>query len=277
MSAATILVVDDTRNNSMLLCDILAAEGYATIEASSGPEALERIARDAPQLVLLDVVMPGMDGYAVCRAIRNDPATAVLPVVLVTAREPAEERVRGLEAGADDFLAKPIIAPELVARVRSLISFKSRYDAVEAQGRALAEMNAMLKQRISEQVAHIERLSRMSKEAPKARSYLRWINVAAGATVRLVTVEEICYFHAEAKYTYLVSANREALIRTPLRELLQALDPSVFWQIHRSTIVNVNAIEEVTRDMRGRLQLRIKNRKEALPVSQPFTHLFRQM
>jgi len=138
-------------------------------------------------------------------------------------------------------------------------------------------MNAMLKQRISEQVAHIERLSRMSKEASRTRSYLRWINVAAGAAVRLVTVEEICYFHAEAKYTYLVTANREALIRTPLRELLQALDPSVFWQIHRSTIVNVNSIEEVTRDMRGRLQLRIKSRKEALPVSQPFMHLFRQM
>jgi DNA-binding LytR/AlgR family response regulator len=245
--------------------------------ASSGPEALARIARDAPQLVLLDIVMPGMDGYAVCRAIRNDPATAVLPVVLVTAREPAEERVKGLEAGADDFLAKPINAPELVARVRSLVSFKSRYDAVEAQGRALAELNAMLKQRISEQVSHIEQLSRRSEEASKARAYLRWINIAAGSTVRLVTVEEICYFHAEAKYTYLVTANQEALIRTPLRELLQALDPSVFWQIHRSTIVNVAAIEEVARDMRGRLLLRIKNRKEALPVSQPFTHLFRQM
>ena len=95
--------------------------------------------------------------------------------------------------------------------------------------------------------------------------------------VRLLTVEEICYFHAEAKYTYLVTADEAALIRTPLKELLQALDPSVFWQIHRSTIVNVNAIDEVTRDMRGHLLLRLKSRKEALPVSQPFAHLFRQM
>ena len=97
-------------------------------------------------------------------------------------------------------------------------------------------------------------------------TYLRWINVATGANVRLVTVEEICYFRAEAKYTYLVTADQAALIRTPLKELLEALDPSVFWQIHRSTIVNVNAIEEVTRDMRGHLLLRLKSRKEALPV-----------
>jgi DNA-binding response OmpR family regulator len=277
MSAATILVVDDRPHNAMLLCDLLAAEGYATIAASSGPEALARIASDAPQLVLLDVVMPGMDGYAVCRAIRNDPNTAVLPVVMVTAQEPAEERVKGLEAGADDFLAKPINPPELLARVRSLLRFKSRYDAIDAQGRELAEWNTMLKQRIAEQVAYIERLSQRSQHASKTPAYLRWINVATGPNVRLVTVEEICYFRAEAKYTYLVTADQAALIRTPLKELLQALDPSVFWQIHRSTIVNVNAIEEVTRDMRGHLLLRLKSRKEALPVSQPFAHLFRQM
>jgi len=276
MSAVTILVVDDTPHNAMLLCDLLVAEGYTTIAASSGPEALTRIGSDAPQLVLLDVVMPGMDGYAVCRAIRNDPNTAVLPVVMVTAREPAEERVKGLEAGADDFLAKPINPPELLARVRSLLRFKSRYDAVDAQGRELAEWNTMLKQRIAEQVAYIERLSQLTGHASMP-AYLRWINVATGENVRLVTVGEICYFRAEAKYTYLVTADQAALIRTPLKELLQALDPSVFWQIHRSTIVNVNAIEEVTRDMRGHLLLRLKSRKEALPVSQPFAHLFRQM
>lgn len=276
MSAATILVVDDNPHNAMLLCDLLAAEGYVTIAASSGPEALARITGDAPQLVLLDVVMPGMDGYAVCRAIREDPSTAVLPVVLVTAREPAEERVKGLEAGADDFLAKPINPPELLARVRSLLRFKARYDAIDAQGRELAEWNAMLKQRITEQVAYIERLSQRSEHASKP-TYLRWINVATGTNVRLVTVDEICYFRAEAKYTYLVTADQSALIRTPLKELLQALDPSMFWQIHRSTIVNVSTIEEVTRDVRGHLLLRLKSRKESLPVSQPFAHLFRQM
>ena len=277
MSAATILVVDDTPHNVMLLCDLLAPQGYATITASSGPEALSKIASDAPQLVLLDVVMPGMDGYAVCRAIRDNPETAVLPVVMITAREPAEERVKGLEAGADDFLTKPVNPPELLARVHSLLRFKSRYDTIEAQARELDEWNRMLKQRIAEQVAHIERLSRATEQASRVPSYLRWINVATGANVRLVTVEEICYFRAEAKYTYLVTTGQEALIRTPLRELLQALDPSTFWQVHRSTIVNVNAIDEVTRDARGHLQLRLKSRKEALPVSQPFAHLFRQM
>src|SRR4029450_443147 len=140
---------------------------------------------------------------------------------------------------------KPINPPELLARVRSLLLFKSRYDAIDAQGRELAEWNAMLKQRIAEQVAYIERLSQRNEHASKTPAYLRWINVATGPNVRLVTVEEICYFRAEAKYTYLVTADQAALIRTPLKELLQALDPSVFWQIHRSTIVNGSALHEV--------------------------------
>ena len=163
MSPAKILVVDDTPHNVMLLCDLIAAEGYTALEATSGPQALAKIASEVPQLVLLDVVMPGMDGYDVCRAIRSDPKTAILPVVMVTALEPVKERIKGLEAGADDFLTKPINVPELLARVRSLLRIKSLYDTIEAQGRELAGWNAMLEHRVAEQVAHIERLSQLKR------------------------------------------------------------------------------------------------------------------
>ena len=115
---ATILVVDDTPQNVKLLADLLNAKGYRVITANSGKQGLEIIERERPDLVLLDVVMPEMSGYEVCRKIRAMPETAVLPVVMVTALDPGQERVKGIEAGADDFLSKPINQPELLARVR---------------------------------------------------------------------------------------------------------------------------------------------------------------
>ena len=115
---AHILVVDDVPRNVKLLADVLAAKGYRTSTAASGEEALAAIAVEPPDLVLLDVMMPGLSGYDVCRAIRADPKLAMLPVVLVTALDPAKERITGLEAGADDFLGKPIQQAELMARVR---------------------------------------------------------------------------------------------------------------------------------------------------------------
>ena len=163
MSATRVLVVDDTPHNVMLLCDLIEAHGYAAIGAESGREALAKIAAESPHLVLLDVVMPGMDGYEVCQAIRNDPKTAILPIVMVTALAPAEERIKGLEAGADDFLTKPINPDELLARVRSLLRIKSLYDTIEAQGRQLAEWNATLQHHVAEQVAQIGRLSQLKR------------------------------------------------------------------------------------------------------------------
>jgi DNA-binding LytR/AlgR family response regulator len=120
----------------------------------------------------------------------------------------------------------------------------------------------------------IERLADM---LANKHVYLRWINVETGANVQLVTVGEICYFHSDTKYTRVVTASREALIRMSLKELLDVLNPAEFWQIHRSTIVNVNAIAEVSRDARGLPTLHLKQRDESLQVSQPFAHLFRQM
>ena len=162
-ASATILVVDDTPANVKLLADLLTVKGYAVTTAASGAEALEKIATASPDLVLLDVVMPGMSGYEVCRRLREDRAHGILPVVLVTALDPAQERVKGLEAGADDFLTKPINQAELLARVRSLLRIKTLYDTVETQAAQLAEWNRTLERRVEEQVGQLDRLSRLKR------------------------------------------------------------------------------------------------------------------
>src|SRR5688572_31101277 len=142
--SARILVADDTPVNVKLLADLLAVKGYTVSTAANGMEALERIERERPDLVLLDVMMPGLSGYEVCRKVRDNPATAMLPVVMVTALDPVQERVKGIEAGADDFLAKPINQPEMLARVRSLLRVKELWDR-------LAELNATLQRRVEAQ------------------------------------------------------------------------------------------------------------------------------
>jgi class 3 adenylate cyclase len=153
---AKILVVDDTPQNVKLLADLLTVKGYAVVTAASGREALELVDKEQPDLVLLDVVMPGMSGYEVCRQIRDNPLTAILPVVMVTALDPAQERIKGLDAGADDFLTKPINQAELLARVRSLLRIKELYDE-------LAELNKTLEKRVEDQVAQLERLGRLKR------------------------------------------------------------------------------------------------------------------
>jgi class 3 adenylate cyclase len=160
---ARILVVDDTPENVLLLSAVLESKGYQVITATSGAEALQRIATERPDLVLLDVVMPQMSGYEVCRKIRENPATGMLPVVMVTALDPAQERIKGLDAGADDFLTKPINQAELLARVRSLLRIKGLYDTVEDLARQLAESNRTLEARVAEQVGQLGRLSRLKR------------------------------------------------------------------------------------------------------------------
>ena len=169
MSGARILVVDDTPRNVKLLAELLTGSGYEVVTAASGADALAIVAggpETRPDLVLLDVVMPGMSGYEVCRAIRSDPATVALPVVLVTALEASSERVKGLEAGADDFVSKPISPPELLARVRSLLRAKDLYDTVERQALLLAEWNRTLEARVATQLGELERLGRLKRFLP---------------------------------------------------------------------------------------------------------------
>ncbi len=160
---ARILVVDDVPNNVKLLADLLKVRGYEVVTASDGDEALERVKDSHPDLVLLDVMMPRLDGYETCKAIRADPANGILPVVMVTALDPAQERIKGIEAGADDFLTKPINTQELLARVKSLLRVQSLYTQVQAQAAQLAEWNAKLEARVQEQVAQLERLARLRR------------------------------------------------------------------------------------------------------------------
>jgi class 3 adenylate cyclase/CheY-like chemotaxis protein len=160
---ARILVVDDLPQNVKLLADLLGAKGFTVITASSGPEGLLKLEAESPDLVLLDVMMPGMSGYEVCRKIRENPANGILPVVMVTSLDPAQERIRGLEAGADDFLTKPVNQPELLARVRSLVRVKQLYDTVQTQAAELAELNKTLEQRVTDQVTQLNRLGRLKR------------------------------------------------------------------------------------------------------------------
>jgi adenylate cyclase len=161
--SAKILVVDDVAMNVKLLADLLTVKGYATVTAASGAEALAKLASERPDMVLLDVMMPGMSGYEVCQAIRADPAHAMLPVVLVTALDPGKERIKGLEAGADDFLNKPLNQAELLARVKSLLRIKSLYDEVTRQKEELAHWNRTLEQRVAESVQQLERVGRLKR------------------------------------------------------------------------------------------------------------------
>ncbi|PYM75184.1 MAG: adenylate/guanylate cyclase domain-containing response regulator [Candidatus Rokuibacteriota bacterium] len=151
-----ILVVDDVPVNVKLLADLLTIKGYAVVTAANGAEALARVEKDRPGLVLLDVMMPGMSGYDVCRKIRENPATAMLPIIMVTALDPTQERVKGIEAGADDFLSKPINQPELLARVKSLLRIKVLHDE-------LADWNRTLAQRVEQQLAQLDRLERLKR------------------------------------------------------------------------------------------------------------------
>ena len=157
------MVVDDGPLNVKLLADLLAAKGYATCSAASGPVALALLDRARPDLVLLDVMMPGMSGYEVCAAIRANAAHAMLPVVMVTALDPAAERAKGLDAGADDFLSKPVNQTELLARVRSLLRIKSLYDEVLHQKVELGALNRTLEQRVADGVQQLERLGRLKR------------------------------------------------------------------------------------------------------------------
>jgi CRP/FNR family transcriptional regulator, cyclic AMP receptor protein len=150
--SARILVVDDTAANVKVLTDVLSSAGYHVTACASGTDGLARITSSPPDLVLLDVVMPGLSGYEVCRQIRANPTTALLPVLMVTSLDPRRERVAGIEAGADDFLSRPFHPPELLARVRSLLRIKALQDATIRQAEALADWNAKFEARVGEHI-----------------------------------------------------------------------------------------------------------------------------
>jgi adenylate cyclase len=158
-----ILVVDDTPQNIKVLDAILSPRGYRVVTARSGAEALQKVGDEAPDLVLLDILMPGMSGYEVAQRLRADPTTGVLPIVMVTALGAQEEKVKAIEAGADDFLTKPVNQLELLARVKSLLRIKQYHDTIQSQASQLAEWNRTLEDRVSRQVEELERLARLRR------------------------------------------------------------------------------------------------------------------
>lgn len=158
-----VLVVDDQAQNVELLADLLGHHGYAVVTAADGEAALAAISDALPDLVLLDVVMPGLSGFDVCRRVRADARHAMLPIVLVTSLDPETERIHGLDAGADDFLAKPINAQELLARVRSLLRVKRLFDQTQAQAEELARLNEGLERIVAQKVDEVARLSKLKR------------------------------------------------------------------------------------------------------------------
>ncbi|MCI3952353.1 MAG: transcriptional regulator [Burkholderiales bacterium] len=214
--------------------------------AENGLQAAQALEHDRPDVLFLDIEMPGMSGLEIARQ-----ASGRCHVVFVTAYN--QYAVAAFEEGAVDYVMKPLSAARMATACNRV------------------------KKRLSAAPMSLDGLLEMLAERADARRYLRWINASHGAEMRLITVDEICYFQSDTKYTRAVTTNDEALIRKPLKDLLKELDPSLFWQIHRSTIVNVSAIAAVSRDLAGRMSVKLKNRSETLSVSQPFAHLFRQM
>ena len=160
--AGRILVVDDVRENVRLLEAVLEAHGYEVVSATDGHAALELAVSAKPDLVLLDVLMPQPDGYTVCRRLREQDETAVLPVIMLTASEGAE-KTRSIEAGADDFITKPFNRDELLTRIRSLLRIKRYHDTIKSQAVELRDLNRTLEQRVRTQLEQLERLQRLRR------------------------------------------------------------------------------------------------------------------
>ena len=216
-------------------------------EACDGIEALRLLDALNPDILLLDIQMPGVNGIDIARH-----ASGRCHVAFVTAYD--EYAVAAFEHGAVDYVMKPISPARLATAIERL---KQRIDTRPTDLRGL--------------------LHELSQSIRPRKDYIRWIKASQGKDLHLITVDEICYFQSDNKYTIVVTAARECLIRRAIRELLPDLDPAVFWQIHRSTVINATAIAGVRRDIAGHLRVKIKNRKETLPVSETFAHLFRSM
>jgi DNA-binding LytR/AlgR family response regulator len=250
MSTPTAIIAEDEPVLRGELCEMLAAqwpELSVVADVGNGPAAARAIAEHHPAIVFLDIEMPGMTGLEVARR-----ASGKCHVVFVTAYD--KYAVAAFEQGAVDYVMKPFSAPRLDATIARL---KARLAGPPA------DLTGILKT--------------LATTLAQRKEYLRWITAAQGDSLRLITVEEICYFKADHKYTLVVTPDSEALIRRPLKSLAEEVDPQAFWQIHRSAMVNVKEIAGVSRDFRGHLTVRLKQRKETLPVGENYLHLFRQM
>lgn len=244
----TALIADDEPHLAQYLHAQLAQawpELQVLKTAANGVEAAEAIATLEPDFAFLDIQMPGLTGLEVAQGIEGGTR-----VVFVTAYD--QYAVEAFEARALDYLLKPLKADRLAACVARL-----RQAAPVADG-ALADT-----------------LKRLLPAAAPAR--LRYIRAAQGELMHQIPVDEVLFFHADDKYTVVQTATAEHLIRTPIFELASQLDPDRFWQVHRSTIINLDHLAGTRRDEQSRLFVRVKGRSQELPVSRAYVHLFKAM
>jgi DNA-binding LytR/AlgR family response regulator len=259
MSAITALIADD----EPLLREHLAAhlarlwpELRVVAEARNGREAVELFEDRQPQVVFLDVHMPGLSGVDAARSM-----VGRTQIVFVTAYE--QYAVKAFEQGAIDYLVKPFDEARLGETVQRL------------QQRLLPPALAVAADGAVEAV--LERLAGELRGRGEARRWLQWIKASVGTTVRLIPVEQVVFLRSDEKYTLVVWDGGEALIRKTIRELADELDPERFAQIHRSVIVNLERIAQVSRGVNETADVHLNGRSEVLPVSRSYLHLFRQM
>jgi len=250
MNPPTALIAEDEALMRERLKEKLAEawpELAVVAEAEDGDEALALFDVHRPQIAFLDIRMPGRSGLDVAAAIG-----AECHVVFITAYD--QYALQAFDAGAVDYLLKPVETDRLqtmVGRLRRKL------------GTPPPDLSAL-----------VDALRGTVHAAP---SRMRWIKAAVGKQVKLIPVADVVYFQSDTKYTRVVLAGGEALIRTPLKDLLAELDPDRFWQIHRGTIVNLDAVSGVLREDAERQFVLLKQRQERLPISRQFTHLFKQM
>jgi len=253
---ATAIIADDERLMREQLRARLAEvwpDLQILAEAKNGEEAVAAVREHHPDLAFLDIRMPGMTGIEVAREIGD-----ACHVVFITAYN--EYAVDAFEHGAVDYVLKPAEAERLALTVGRL---KLRLGSKPSDlGALLAQLSAKLE---------------TAGSGGTERTHLQWIQASVGQQLRLIPTAEVLFFTSDEKYTRVQTESIEALIRKPIKELIDELDPEQFWQIHRSTIVNAKAIAGVARDFRGRQLVLIKGHSEKLEVSRNYTHLFKQM
>ena len=267
------LIADDER----LMRDQLRArlgevwpELEIVAEAKNGLEALELTQQHHPDLVFLDIRMPGMTGVDAARQIAQLPTHdgdddwPGCEIVFITAYD--QYAVEAFEQGVVDYVLKPAERERLalaVARIRKRLA--QREVSRQPSSTGSAEMQQLLRKL----AAQIDPDAGMSK--------LKWIQASVGQQIQMIPVEDVLFFISDEKYTRVQTATIEALIRKPIKELVDELDMNLFWQIHRSTLVNTKAIAGVSRDLRGRQLVSVKGHPEKLEVSRSFTGLFKGM
>jgi len=220
-------------------------------EAGNGREAVAMVHSLQSDIVFLDVKMPEMDGVQAAQALSGQAH-----VVFVTAYD--QFAISAFKQGAVDYLLKPADAERVALTCQRL------RQRLEQKPDRMDDLLAQLSQRLGG-----------GDVTP--RDYLRWVQASVGANIRMIPTSDILFFRAEDKYTRVQTEGFEALIRKPIKDLIDELDPNEFWQIHRSTLVRVDAIEQVGRNFSGKQMVHVKGRDEKLEVSRSFNHLFKQM